>query len=399
MLRAKQLGTLSQSARTFFLSGPRCSAADGSSCTCSEDETCISRRPLRTNVQHLQGSSALVTKTSLEVDSRISTDAGKVANSMVGSSPPQVVRVSHSLDRGNCFNYAHGVDAKEMMHLSPPITDQIVKAGFVAVGVLSDLVNNKIPVLDGMLNTPPNSLVERSKPISNIRSVNVKTSRKDKIHGKSSAESSHLLSHLSRNLTMSLMKFRWSLATKEALGNLNYSVDAFQANQILKQLLDYNVALGFFYWLKQQPGFKHDGHTYTTMVGILGRARQFGSINKLLDQMVSDGCLPNVVTYNRLIYSYGRANYLNEALGVFIPMQKSGCEPDRVTYCTLIDIHAKAGYLDVSMDMYQRMQEAGLSPDTFTYSVIINCLGKAGHLAAADKLFCEMVNHGAYLTW
>ncbi|CAA2989028.1 Hypothetical predicted protein, partial [Olea europaea subsp. europaea] len=168
---------------------PRCSAADGSSCTCSEDETCISR-PLRTNVQHLQASSALVTKTSLEVDSRISTDAGKVANSMMGSSPPQVVRVSHLLDRGNCFNYADGVDAKEMMHLSPPITDQIVKAGFVAVGVLSDLVNNKIPVLDGMLNTPPNSLVERSKPISNIRSVNVKTSRKDRIHGKSSAESS-----------------------------------------------------------------------------------------------------------------------------------------------------------------------------------------------------------------
>ncbi|CAK9183399.1 unnamed protein product [Ilex paraguariensis] len=181
---------------------------------------------------------------------------------------------------------------------------------------------------------------------------------------------------------------------ENALGKLNYSIDAYQANQVLKQLKDHDVALNFFYWLKRQPGFKHDGHTYTTMVGILGRARKFREINKLLDQMVMDGCQPNVVTYNRLIHSFGRANYLNEAVDVFNQMQEVGCQPDRVTYCTLIDIHAKAGYLDVAMDMYQRMQEAGLSPDTFTYSVIINCLGKAGHLAAAHKLFCEMISHG-----
>ncbi|KZV21690.1 pentatricopeptide repeat-containing protein [Dorcoceras hygrometricum] len=175
---------------------------------------------------------------------------------------------------------------------------------------------------------------------------------------------------------------------------LGCSLDVYQANQVLKQLQDFNVALGFFYWLKRQPGFKHDGHTYTTMVGILGRSRQFGAINKLLDQMVGDGCQPNIVTYNRLIHSYGRANYLKEAMGVFNQMQNMGCKPDRVTFCTLIDIHAKAGFLDVAIDMYQRMQKAGLSPDTFTYSVIINCLGKAGHLAAAHKLFYEMVNQG-----
>ncbi|PQP92713.1 pentatricopeptide repeat-containing protein [Prunus yedoensis var. nudiflora] len=171
-------------------------------------------------------------------------------------------------------------------------------------------------------------------------------------------------------------------------------MDAYQANQILKQLQDHSVALSFFYWLKRQAGFKHDGHTYTTMVGILGRSRQFGAINKLLNQMVKEGCQPNVVTYNRLIHSYGRANYLKEAMNVFNQMQEAGCEPDRVTYCTLIDIHAKAGFLDVALRLYDGMQEAGLSPDTFTYSVMINCLGKAGHLAAAHRLFCEMVNQG-----
>lgn len=191
-----------------------------------------------------------------------------------------------------------------------------------------------------------------------------------------------------------LRRLKWGPATEAALENLNFPMDAYQANQVLKQLPDYVVALGFFHWLKHRVGFKHDGHTYTTMVGILGRARKFDAINMLLDQMVKDGCEPNVVTYNRLIHSYGRANYLKEAVGVFHQMQKAGCQPDRVTYCTLIDIHAKAGYLDVALYMYQRMQEAGLSPDTFTYSVMINCLGKAGHLASAHKLFCEMVDQG-----
>ncbi|XP_021761691.1 pentatricopeptide repeat-containing protein At1g18900-like isoform X1 [Chenopodium quinoa] len=191
-----------------------------------------------------------------------------------------------------------------------------------------------------------------------------------------------------------LKRLKWGPAAEVALENLNFSMDAYQANQVLKQIPDYVAALGFFYWLKRRVGFKHDGHTYTTMVGILGRAKQFDAINVLLEQMIRDGCEPNVVTYNRLIHSYGRANYLNDAVGVFHQMQEAGCEPDRVTYCTLIDIHAKSGYLDVALHMYQRMQEAGLSPDTFTYSVMINCLGKAGHLAAAHKLFCEMVDSG-----
>lgn len=182
--------------------------------------------------------------------------------------------------------------------------------------------------------------------------------------------------------------------TEEALGNLHCKLDPFQANQILKHLHDHSVALVFFNWLRYQPGFKHDDYTYTTMIGLLGRARQFGSIRKLLEEMVKDGCRPNIVTYNRMIHGYGSANHIIEAMGVFHEMQHAGCEPDHVTFCTLIDIHAKAGYLDVAMELYEKMVGIGLCPDTFTYSVMINCLGKAGDLPAAYNLFCEMKEMG-----
>ncbi|KAJ7956326.1 Pentatricopeptide repeat-containing protein family [Quillaja saponaria] len=515
MLRAKQISTLSNNARSFFLSGSRCNTADGSTCTCSEDETCVSKRQqTKKEVLFAQKPSTIVAAATSGVGTLISEDSAKVrgppnAHSVdqlsslqqVASAPnslQQVVPAPSSLRKSESVSYACGIDIaeKSMVHPSTLNADHFFRAGIAAVNFLSDLVNLKLPISygSGMLNYSKNCMVDPTRPLPNVRSSNVKhihpkpsphaepgsnhttnnqstkgkgakanfakgskaipSSRKEKpavtpsgpsdtgelksIPQRTRAHSNqHVINFASnqatnpefvgsmtkrfnkhpRNLNMPvgiapsdrhftnrghivevvsdiLRQIKWGPAVEKALGNLNCTMDAYKANQILKQLQDHSVALEFFYWLKRQPGYKHDGHTYTTMVGILGRARQFGAINKLLEQMFRDGCQPNVVTYNRLIHSYGRANYLKEALNVFNQMQEAQCEPDRVTYCTLIDIHAKAGYLDVAMSMYERMQDVGLSPDTFTYSVMINCLGKSGDLAAAHRLFCEMVDQG-----
>ncbi|KAK4384467.1 Pentatricopeptide repeat-containing protein [Sesamum angolense] len=165
-VRAKHLGTLSQSARSFFLSGTRCSAADGSSCTCSEDET-------------------------LGVGSLTLVDSEKVnAKKPENSSLSQEITTSRSLDRAVSVSYADDFDAKDIAHPSPPIADQFVKAGMAAVGLLSDLVNYRIPMTDGsaMVTSLQNSMVDPTKPISNVRSANMKTSRKDKVYDKPSAE-------------------------------------------------------------------------------------------------------------------------------------------------------------------------------------------------------------------
>ncbi|KAL2340827.1 hypothetical protein Fmac_008767 [Flemingia macrophylla] len=518
MLRAKQISsTLSSNARSFFLSGSRCNAADGNSCTCPEDETCVSRGQQRKSEDFLvQKPPSLVTKASSQVVGTLVS--GNLANgpashkACVGvdqaACAQQIQSTSYAASKSNSVTYACVVEGVQdhAAHSSYLNADQFYRAGIAAVNFLSDVVNYKFPLSDGtgILNYSKNYMVDPARTLPKIRASNVQQIRKENftaIHpkppvstppGPSSHTNNHhgakgkgdksnlaksfkhvsssgreksgaspnipLNNHDSRalphrtrthanrvvtnfgsNVQISnaqmlgsfkesfnkhprdvnmparmaqtnrhfsnsghvvevvkdiLHQLKWGPATEKALYNLNFSIDAYQANQILKQLQDHSVAVNFFYWLKRQPGFWHDGHTYTTMVGILGRAREFGAINKLLEQMVEDGCQPNVVTYNRLIHSYGRANYLKQALDVFNQMQEMGCEPDRVTYCTLIDIHAKAGFLDVAMSMYERMQEVGLSPDTFTYSVMINCLGKSGNLAAAHRLFCEMVDQG-----
>ncbi|KAK7291676.1 hypothetical protein RIF29_07006 [Crotalaria pallida] len=516
LLRAKQIEAFSSSVRSFLLNGLRCNATDGSSCSYSGDETCVSRRQQSQNESLLaQKPPSLVSKTTSGVDG--TTVSGNSANKLACHKAEgvdqygciqKILSTSGSSSKSDSVIYACVIDGvqKHAQLLSSLNADQFYRAGIAAVSFLSDLVNYKLPLSDGMgiLSYSKNCMVDPSKTLPNIRSSNVKQIKRENftsVHSKPSSStdsgshctdnhhgskfkgdkanlgkyfkripssrteksrvdpnvplSSHHEHRNSRKRTRTksnrtvtnfgsnkqtsnpqmmgsmkqsfykhpremkisegiatvnrhfsnakhnveavsdiLRQLKWGHAAEKALYKLNFSMDAYQANQILKQLQDHSVALSFFYWLKRQPGFSHDGHTYTTMVGILGRARQFDAISKLLQQMINDGCQPNVVTYNRLIHSYGRANYLKEALNVFNQMQEMGCQPDRVTYCTLIDIHAKAGFIDIAMSMYNRMQEAGLSPDTFTYSAMINCLGKAGKLAAADRLFCEMVNQG-----
>ncbi|GMH21448.1 hypothetical protein Nepgr_023290 [Nepenthes gracilis] len=491
MLRAKHISNLSGCARSLLYSGSRCSPTDGSSCSCSEDDRCVTKGRHRNDlILQPQSSPSVSTPTvALKVTSRHKTDIADNSPSL-----PQAASVTSTLGRSDCLikNGITDDEQKDFGHPSPHITEQLVKAGIATVGFLSDLVSYKLPVSDGsgIFSSTQKYMVRPTRPSSKIKSSNIKSvkkgsfypiqekpstdsgtvanssvnyqslrnkdgnlghtknslddrsvlsekknsmSQKSKVHTipyksqsdpdiqnsetKLARRVSHYFNKSPRDSTLQtqtapvarqyansgyvvesvldvLRRLKWGPATESSLRNLNFSLDAYQANQVLKQIQDYTVALGFFYWLKRQPGFKHDGHTYTTMVGILGRAKEFDAINNFLSEMIRDGCHPNVVTYNRIIHSYGRANYLNEAVDVFRQMQEVGCQPDRVTYCTLIDIHAKAGFLDVAMYMYQRMQSAGLSPDTFTYSVIINCLGKAGHLAAAHGLFCEMVNQG-----
>ncbi|KAL0794939.1 hypothetical protein Bca101_066316 [Brassica carinata] len=280
-------------------------------------------------------------------------------------------------NKPHSVSYASTVVKEEGAASSEPIGDQIFRAGVAVVSMLSDLAISKLPTSDVIRRED----LDKAYPRSSAGIITHLVAR-----GQACCKDTTLI----QIMPSDYIEVAASGGSWKSLVN-NGSVPS---KQVLKKMNDYGSALGFFYWLKRQPKFKHDEHTYTTMFGNLGRAKQFRVINKLLDEMVRDGCRPNTVTYNRLIHSYGRANYLNEAMNVFNQMQEAGCKPDRVTYCTLIDIHAKAGFLNIAMDMHQRIEAACISTDTFTYSVIINCLGKAGHLPAAHKLFCELIDQG-----
>jgi pentatricopeptide repeat protein len=501
MLRIKQLGTLTQCARSFYLNGSRCT--DGAACTCPEDDTSIPQRQTATGTgQKYHPTQRASVKTQPPVQHAVGS-VGRATgypapdvHAVPFTSSPE--KTSASIYRGTHPRNNHRVLESNSVQPSKQTARSTSQSGIGGAGVYSDVANFRSTSNNGSTDLAPHIATNHScRPLSDSRSSNNKAcnqhtfpeakvsykpsmendfgkgipitgyakpkqnfsrpsvmvsgsppqirnqgnhaqnranyhsnsfnsdASQDKVQtwklsaqngfsgsgnkpqvatgtirapGTGSGPQSNLRSLKSQRAVEqyyhTLQQMKWGPTTEHVLDSLHCKIDAFQANQVLKLLHDHTVALGFFYWLKQQPGFKHDGHTYTTMIGILGHARQFNTLRKLLDEMSRAHCKPTVVTYNRIIHAYGRANYLREAVKIFEEMQEAGYEPDRVTYCTLIDIHAKAGYLDVAMDLYGRMQEVGLSPDTFTYSAMVNCLGKGGQLAAAYKLFCEMIENG-----
>ncbi|KAK9925908.1 hypothetical protein M0R45_023169 [Rubus argutus] len=163
LLRAKHIGNLSSSARSFFLSGSRCSATEGNSCTCSEDENCVPQRQQARNRGLLAQNPSSTVQTFSKGRILISGDAVKVADSRKSesvdhaSSIKQVATAPVPFVKSDTVSYASNVDAVQKdVTLSPLAAEQFVKAGVAAVNFLSDIVSYKIPLSDGMgmLNMP-----------------------------------------------------------------------------------------------------------------------------------------------------------------------------------------------------------------------------------------------------
>ncbi|KAJ1691726.1 hypothetical protein LUZ63_015881 [Rhynchospora breviuscula] len=463
MLRAKQLGTLTQCARSFYLSGSRCGSTDGASCTCSEDDSSISKRQNAPATATSTSTTKSIDHTKPKHFSRAPSDSTSApSHHAAGPSEPTLPSKINYTENTNRPKNAATFYLKPAVTSSGGFSELIGSRHIETVPQESSSIDcsqnfsygnksshvggatrNKRSASKGPSSThqsvfesstshPPKSHPEArnevhgSQPRANPSSgnfssgkapveltlkkvdcqstVSVGSFNKSRHYGTmkpnagGSVRNNNFRSMNSVRVVEqyyhTLQQLKWGPVAERALDSLQCKLDAYQANQVLKLIREPSVALGFFQWLKCKPGFKHDCHTYTTMIGILGQAKHLGEMRNLLEEMIHDGCQPSVVTYNRLIHAYGRANYIGESVRVFKEMQDAGHEPDRVTYCTLIDIHAKAGYLETAMDLYQKMQRSGLSLDTFTYSVMVNCLGKGGRLAAAYKLFNEMVEKG-----
>ncbi|CAM6108235.1 unnamed protein product [Calypogeia fissa] len=191
-----------------------------------------------------------------------------------------------------------------------------------------------------------------------------------------------------------LQNNQWGSGVVEQLDAIKGLVNTHCVNAILQQQKDPHQCLAFFKWAQSQHGYKHDVFAFTTMINILGRARNLRGVRHLLEDMHKAGIEPNVATYNTLILCYGKVESLNESIRVFRIMQEAGCKPDNVTYSILIHLCIKAGYLQEALKLYQGMLEAGVQPDTITYSIVIDSLGKSGKLREARKLFREMKERG-----
>lgn len=100
-------------------------------------------------------------------------------------------------------------------------------------------------------------------------------------------------------------------------------------------------AIALVQWLKGKK--KHTNGSigpnlfiYNSLLGAMKESEQFEEVEKVVNEMATEGVIPNVVTYNILIGIYIGQGKEVEALNLFEEMQKKGLSPSPASYSTAL---------------------------------------------------------------
>ncbi|XP_026414649.1 putative pentatricopeptide repeat-containing protein At5g06400, mitochondrial [Papaver somniferum] len=180
---------------------------------------------------------------------------------------------------------------------------------------------------------------------------------------------------------------------EECLEKSGFSLHSDIVDKVLKRCFKVgHLAYRFFNWAKLQNGYYHTTSTYNTMLYIAGEAKEFGLVDKLVEEMEMESCSKDVKTWTILISSYGKVNMIGRCLHVFESMRKYGCEPDGMAYKLIVRMLCAAGKADIALEFYKEMVIMNMEVDMNLYKQLLNCLSRSGNLSAVRLIGDDMIN-------
>ncbi|KAJ8642590.1 hypothetical protein MRB53_004338 [Persea americana] len=154
------------------------------------------------------------------------------------------------------------------------------------------------------------------------------------------------------------------------------------------------IALGFFIWAQQQPGYRHDDAAYALMIDVLGKVRQFDVAWQLLVEMSQREDNPNSGVFHVLIRRYIAAGLTRQAIRTFDDMEAFvERKPELGDFNFLLDTLCKYGYAKVATEIFNK-RRFGFIPDVKTYTILIYGWCKMNKVEMGERFFREMVDRG-----
>jgi pentatricopeptide repeat protein len=153
------------------------------------------------------------------------------------------------------------------------------------------------------------------------------------------------------------------------------------------------LALEVFQWMQAQKGrLKPNKHTYSLILGVLGRGGMITEARELFDAMLLS---PNVevcvYSYNAMIGAYARSGNFKKAWRLYESMIEQGVQADEITLSILLNGVGKADLPVEKAEMiFSRIKENGILPSVQTYNTLMSVLRKRGHAARCSELHKEM---------
>jgi pentatricopeptide repeat protein len=136
-------------------------------------------------------------------------------------------------------------------------------------------------------------------------------------------------------------------------------------------LTHHSLALGFFNWASQQPGFSHTSLTYQSVLKSLSLSRQFSAIDNLLKQVRAQKISLSSSVYRCLIAStiIGKKTY--NAFLVFSEVSSAIQDIGPEICNSLLAALASDGYLEYAEQVFEKMVLKGVSLSTLGFGVFI----------------------------
>ncbi|KAG0569595.1 hypothetical protein M758_6G097400 [Ceratodon purpureus] len=152
------------------------------------------------------------------------------------------------------------------------------------------------------------------------------------------------------------------------------------------------LALEVFQWMQVQKGrLKPNAHTYSLILGVLGRGGMVTEARELFDSMLSSGAEVGVYCFNAMIGAYARGGNFKKAWRLYEDMMEKGVQADEVTLSTLLNGAGKADLpVEKAEKIFSRIKENGILPSVQTYNTLLSVLKRGGHAARCIELDKEM---------
>ncbi|XP_037495778.1 pentatricopeptide repeat-containing protein At3g07290, mitochondrial [Jatropha curcas] len=137
-------------------------------------------------------------------------------------------------------------------------------------------------------------------------------------------------------------------------------------------------------------GCKPNVYTYTALIDGLCREGKIEEANGIFRRMLQDGLSPGIITYNALINGYCKEGRIVSAFEIIGLMERRNCKPNIRTYNELMEGLCRVNKSYKAMFLLKRIVDNGLSPNSVTYNILVDGLCREGQLDVAFKIFRSM---------
>lgn len=140
----------------------------------------------------------------------------------------------------------------------------------------------------------------------------------------------------------------------------------------------------------EEKGIEITAVIFTTMMNAFYKKGRNEEGEKLWNEMVKNGCPPDVAAYNvRIMHIYGGDP--ETVKGLIEEIKSAGLKPDTITYNYLMTSYCMNGMMDEAFKVYEDLEGNFCKPNAATFRTLIFHLCKQQRFETGYKVFKESV--------